>query len=106
MVQRPVQDAARPAAIPDHPRDRRPHHSERGLAKGPHGRVVRSLSFPGDYVFLSRIDLGLLSVLAELRATAGWRGIQAELDNDAPPATPMGTAETAFWAAHPQAATR
>ncbi len=73
---------------------------------GPHGRVVRSLGFPGDHVFLSRIDLGLLSVLAELRATAEWRGIQAELDDDAPPATPMGTAEAAFWAAHPQAATR
>jgi predicted unusual protein kinase regulating ubiquinone biosynthesis (AarF/ABC1/UbiB family) len=73
---------------------------------GPHGRVVRSLGFPADYVFLSRIDLGLLSVLAELRATAEWRGIQAELDDGAPPATPMGTAEAAFWAERPQAATR
>ena len=65
---------------------------------GPFGRVVRSLRLPGDYVFMSRIDLGLLAVFAELRATANWRGIQAELDEDAPAATPMGEAEAAFWA--------
>ncbi len=65
---------------------------------GPFGKVVRSLSLPGDYVFLSRIDLGLQSVLAELRATADWRGIQAELDDGAPSATPLGAADAAFWA--------
>lgn len=69
---------------------------------GPYGRVVRSLRLPGDYVFMSRIDLGLLAVFAELRATADWRGIQAELDEDAPAATPMGEAEAAFWASRPQ----
>jgi len=73
---------------------------------GPSGRVVRSLSLPGDYVFLSRIDLGLFSVLAELRATADWRGIQAELDENSPPATPMGEADAAFWATHPSVAAR
>ena len=73
---------------------------------GPSGRVVRSLSLPGDYVFLSRIDLGLFSVLAELRATADWRGIRAELDDDAPPATPMGQAEASFWASRPPVAAR
>jgi predicted unusual protein kinase regulating ubiquinone biosynthesis (AarF/ABC1/UbiB family) len=73
---------------------------------GRFGRVVRSLSLPGDYVFMSRIDLGLLSVFAELRATADWRGIQAELDDGAPPATPMGEAEAAFWASRPEVAAR
>lgn len=73
---------------------------------GPFGRVVRSLRVPGDYVFMSRVDLGLLSVLAELRAAADWRGIRAELDDDAPPATPMGEAEAAFWASHPGVAAR
>jgi predicted unusual protein kinase regulating ubiquinone biosynthesis (AarF/ABC1/UbiB family) len=71
---------------------------------GRFGRVVRSLSVPGDYVFMSRIDLGLLSVFAELRATVDWRGIQAELDDDAAPATPMGEADAAFWASRPEAA--
>ena len=73
---------------------------------GPFGRVVRSLRLPGDYVFMSRIDLGLLAVFAELRATANWRGIQAELDEDAPAATPMGEAEAAFWASRPQVPAR
>jgi predicted unusual protein kinase regulating ubiquinone biosynthesis (AarF/ABC1/UbiB family) len=71
---------------------------------GRFGRVVRSLSLPADYVFLSRIDLGLFAVLAELRATGDWRGIQAELDDGAPPATPMGEAEAEFWASRPQVA--
>lgn len=66
---------------------------------GPSGRVVRSLNAPGDYVFLSRIDVGLMSVLAELTATAGWRDIQAEMDFGAPPSTPMGESDAAFWAA-------
>jgi predicted unusual protein kinase regulating ubiquinone biosynthesis (AarF/ABC1/UbiB family) len=66
---------------------------------GPSGRVVRSLTSPPDYVFLSRIDLGVMSVLGELRATAAWRAIQAEMDLGAPPATSMGEADAAFWAA-------
>jgi len=73
---------------------------------GPSGRVVRSLRVPGDYVFLSRIDLGLYSVLGELRATADWRAIQADLDEDAPPATPMGKADAAFWALRSELAAR
>src|SRR5215471_13812767 len=73
---------------------------------GPFGRVVRSVRLPGDYVFMSRIDLGLFSVLAELRATADWRAIQAELDENSPPATPMGEADAAFWASHPPVAAR
>ena len=72
---------------------------------GPSGRLVRTINSPRDYVFLSRIDLGLMSVLGELRATANWRLIQAEMDEDAPPSTPMGEAAAAFFAARePKAA--
>jgi predicted unusual protein kinase regulating ubiquinone biosynthesis (AarF/ABC1/UbiB family) len=67
--------------------------------RGPGGRVVRSLRLPKDYVFLTRIDLGLWSVLAELRATGYWRSIVAELDEGADPVTDMGKADAAFWAA-------
>jgi predicted unusual protein kinase regulating ubiquinone biosynthesis (AarF/ABC1/UbiB family) len=67
--------------------------------RGPSGRVVRSLRSPRDYVFMTRIDLGLWSVLAELRATGHWRSIQAELDNGADPVTEIGKADAAFWAA-------
>jgi hypothetical protein len=66
---------------------------------GPSSKVVRAINSPADYVFLSRIDMGLLSVLAELRATADWRAIQDELDFAAPPSTPMGKADLAFWGA-------
>ena len=73
---------------------------------GPSGRVVRSLRLPGDYVFMSRIDLGLLAVFAELRATGNWRGNQAELDEGAPAATPMGEADAAFWGSRPEVPAR
>jgi predicted unusual protein kinase regulating ubiquinone biosynthesis (AarF/ABC1/UbiB family) len=67
--------------------------------RGPSGRVVRSLGSPRDFVFLSRIDLGLWSVLAELRPTCYWHSIQAELDEGADPVTEIGRADAAFWAA-------
>jgi predicted unusual protein kinase regulating ubiquinone biosynthesis (AarF/ABC1/UbiB family) len=64
---------------------------------GPSGSVVRSLQPPGEFVFLSRIDLGLMSVLAELRACHDWRAIEQEMDFGAGPATALGEAEAAFW---------
>lgn len=64
---------------------------------GPSGRLVRSLRSPRDYVFLSRIDLGLMSVLGELRVTGDWQSIQQELDEGAAPRTDMGRADAAFW---------
>jgi predicted unusual protein kinase regulating ubiquinone biosynthesis (AarF/ABC1/UbiB family) len=67
--------------------------------RGPGGRVVRSLRLPKDFVFMTRIDLGLWSVLAELGATGYWRSILAELDEGADPVTGMGQADAAFWAA-------
>jgi hypothetical protein len=59
---------------------------------------VRAIKAPAEWVFVTRIDSGMMSVLAELRATAYWQAIQAEIDDDAPPATPLGQAETEFWA--------
>lgn len=67
--------------------------------RGPSARVVRSLGSPKDLVFLSRIDLGLWAVLAELRATGQWRSIVAEMDEGADPVTEIGKADAAFWAA-------
>ncbi|HZT66591.1 MAG TPA: AarF/ABC1/UbiB kinase family protein [Acidimicrobiales bacterium] len=65
---------------------------------GPHARVLRSLNPPPDFVFLARIDLGMLSVLAELRATGWWEAIRAELDDGADPVTELGRAEAVFRA--------
>jgi predicted unusual protein kinase regulating ubiquinone biosynthesis (AarF/ABC1/UbiB family) len=68
---------------------------------GTSGHLVRSASPVKDFVFVLRIDMGLSSVLGELRATADWRSIQAEMDEGAPPTSDMGKAAAAFRAAHP-----
>ena len=64
---------------------------------GPSGRVNRKMGVPGHYLFMSRIDMGLMSVLAELGATGHWRSIQQELDEGAEPFTDMGRADAEFW---------
>jgi predicted unusual protein kinase regulating ubiquinone biosynthesis (AarF/ABC1/UbiB family) len=65
---------------------------------GPSRDIVRSINTPGDFAFITRIDMGLMSVLAELRATADWLEIQNEQAFGAAPATPIGEADAAFWA--------
>lgn len=64
---------------------------------GPSGRVNRKMGVPGHYLFMARIDMGLMSVLAELGATGHWRAIQQELDEGAVPLTEMGRADAQFW---------
>lgn len=70
---------------------------------GPSARVVRAINPPPEWVFLSRIDSGMMSVLAELHATGYWRAVQAELDEGADPLTPLGVADRAFWDGQPAA---
>ncbi|MBO0821107.1 MAG: hypothetical protein J2P26_09685, partial [Nocardiopsaceae bacterium] len=55
-------------------------------------------SIPRSYVVIQRINLGLMSVLAEMNATGDWRAISEELWPflQSPPSTPMGEAE-ATW---------
>lgn len=65
---------------------------------GPSRRIVRQMSPARDYIFISRVDMGLMSVLAELQATNHWLSIQQEMDEGAPPFTEMGKAEAAFFA--------
>jgi hypothetical protein len=54
---------------------------------------VQKLALPGEYVSLSRIDLGMTAILATLQASSNWRGIREELDCDGPPATEYGRLE-------------
>ena len=56
---------------------------------------------PRSYVILQRINLGLFALLGELTATADWRAIAEEIWPfvQAPPSTPMGEAEAAWYAA-------
>jgi predicted unusual protein kinase regulating ubiquinone biosynthesis (AarF/ABC1/UbiB family) len=64
--------------------------------RGPNAAVVQKLALPGEYLALSRIDLGMTAVLATLHASSDWRGIREELDCDGPPATPYGEKEFAY----------
>lgn len=41
-----------------------------------------------DWTFLTRIQLGLYSVLGALRATSDWRAVHNELRNGDPPRSP------------------
>jgi hypothetical protein len=66
--------------------------------RGPHSAVVQKLALPGEYLSLSRIDLGMTAVLATLRASSNWAGIREEIDESAPPATRYGELEAAFRA--------
>jgi predicted unusual protein kinase regulating ubiquinone biosynthesis (AarF/ABC1/UbiB family) len=67
--------------------------------RGPHSAVVQKLALPGEYLALSRIDLGVTAVLATLQASSNWAGIRAEMDGDGPPATAYGELELAYQAA-------
>ena len=64
---------------------------------GPNSKLLRHVETPPDYVFLMRIDLGLMAVLAELRACNHWGSIEAEYLDGAPALTEMGQADDAFF---------
>jgi predicted unusual protein kinase regulating ubiquinone biosynthesis (AarF/ABC1/UbiB family) len=66
--------------------------------RGPHSAVVQKLALPGEYLSLSRIDLGMTAVLATLRASSNWAGIREEIDFEAAPATHYGELEAAYRA--------
>ncbi|MGQ0434107.1 MAG: hypothetical protein ACT452_17090 [Microthrixaceae bacterium] len=52
-----------------------------------------------DWTFLTRIQLGLYSVLGALRATRDWRAIHDELRKGDPPKTVLGRQHQAWKAA-------
>ncbi len=60
--------------------------------------VLRRLNLPPDYLLLTRIHLGLNSVLGRLRACNDWRAVHAEYVDAAPPATPLGELDQAWYA--------
>ncbi len=63
---------------------------------GEWGDIGRRITMPKDLVFLNRVVVGLLSILARLGATADWRAIDAEIRHGALPASAMGRAEAAW----------
>jgi predicted unusual protein kinase regulating ubiquinone biosynthesis (AarF/ABC1/UbiB family) len=65
---------------------------------GPYGPIIKAANLPASFVIIQRINLGLMAILGDLRATANFRGIASELWPwvDGPPSTEMGKAE-ADW---------
>ena len=65
--------------------------------------VAQYARIPRSYVVLQRINLGLFALLGEMRATANWRAIAEEIwpFMQAPPTTPIGTAELGWLARRP-----
>ncbi len=63
---------------------------------GPLGNAFRHLSGPAAYTIMSRIDIGVMSLLGELRGTNNWEAIAAEYFEGADPITPMGKVDRAY----------
>jgi predicted unusual protein kinase regulating ubiquinone biosynthesis (AarF/ABC1/UbiB family) len=65
---------------------------------GPSANALRYISMPVEYTFLARAELGMTSVIAQLRAANDWRSLAAEYCVDAAPVTAMGELDHAFFA--------
>ncbi|HEY5285807.1 MAG TPA: AarF/ABC1/UbiB kinase family protein [Solirubrobacteraceae bacterium] len=63
---------------------------------GPSGNVFRHITMSPEYTFMTRMELGVLSVIAQLRACNLWGSITAEHFERAQPLTDMGKRERAF----------
>jgi predicted unusual protein kinase regulating ubiquinone biosynthesis (AarF/ABC1/UbiB family) len=64
---------------------------------GPSSNAFRHAAAPSDYTIMSRIEMGVMSVIAELRATNDWASIAAEHFEGEAPSTAMGKLENAFF---------
>jgi len=68
---------------------------------GPYGPIAKAANLPASFVIIQRINLGLMAILGDLRATANFRRIADELWPwvDGAPSTEMGKAEAEWLAA-------
>ncbi len=65
--------------------------------RSPYQGMLRKLNLPSDYLLLTRIHVGLNSVLGRLHATNDWPAIRAEYVDGAPAATALGELDAAWW---------
>jgi len=66
--------------------------------RGPYAEVVAKLNLPASFVILDRVVWGVSALLGKLGAEGPWRGILAEYREGAPPCTPLGEEDAAWWA--------
>ncbi|HTA97582.1 MAG TPA: AarF/ABC1/UbiB kinase family protein [Solirubrobacteraceae bacterium] len=79
-----------------------PEYAARRIARrcspnGPSANAFRHITMSPEYTFMSRMEMGVLSVIAQLRAGNRWGSITAEHFEGAPPVTDMGKREHAFF---------
>jgi predicted unusual protein kinase regulating ubiquinone biosynthesis (AarF/ABC1/UbiB family) len=60
---------------------------------GPSANALQHLALPATYTIMSRIDIGVMSLISELHATNHWDTIGAEYFEGADPVTAMGKAD-------------
>ncbi len=65
---------------------------------GPMANAFSHMSSPPAYTTMSRIDIGAMSLISELRGTTYWKTIAAEYFENAEPITPMGKLDGAYRA--------
>ena len=70
---------------------------------GPMANAFSHMSSPPAYTTMSRIDIGAMSLISELRGTNYWKTIAAEYFEDAEPVTPMGKLDGAYRAKRQEA---
>jgi predicted unusual protein kinase regulating ubiquinone biosynthesis (AarF/ABC1/UbiB family) len=63
---------------------------------GPSANVLRYCTMPPEYALLARAEIGVASVIAQLRAGNNWGSFAAEYCVDAEPLTTMGRREREF----------
>lgn len=63
---------------------------------GPSANAFRHIVMPVTYTIMARLDIGVMSLIGELRATTHWRAIAQEFFEDADPGTPLAIAHRAY----------
>ncbi len=63
---------------------------------GPSANALRYVTMPPEYTAMARIEVGVMSVVGQLRAGTRWGSIAAEHFDNAAPVTEMGKREHAY----------
>jgi predicted unusual protein kinase regulating ubiquinone biosynthesis (AarF/ABC1/UbiB family) len=80
-----------------------PERVARGIERrysptGPSANALRYISMPTEYTFLARTEIGMTSVIGQLRAENSWRSLAAEYCEGAAALTELGKLDQAFFA--------
>jgi len=68
-----------------------------GSPRSPWFEQMRRQTIPPQALLIRRMEGLIFSVLGELRAGADWSALAAEYFAEAPPSTPLGEQDEAFW---------